>query len=197
MKGVTAAPARGGACRISVLGRDAASEAPARDRGDRRLRREPPHAEHSFRLADSWSQRLQGRQVGSRTECLLVPGHHQHPRVRVVVKRADGLHHRLGRGPVDGVAALRTPNRDHGGRPHPLVSGCTGPGRARPSHLRSPGLVRSAVPAIWVLIGRNRVGTWYLCTSRCAQPVRARVASVSRSTSQPSKNQRHGRATDR
>ena len=68
---------------------------------------------------------------------------------------------------------------------------------SRPGHLRSPALVRSAVPAIWVLIGRNRVGTWYLCTSRCAQPVRARVASVSRSTSQPSKNQRYGRATDR
>ena len=72
-----------------------------------------------------------------------------------------------------------------------LPPGVRGRGRApRPRQ-------RVAVPAICGLIGRNTVGARYRSTARSAKPPEASAPSVSRRTSQPSKNHFHGRATTR
>jgi hypothetical protein len=119
---------------------EAAGQAPAADGGDRRLRRRAPReAQRAARVAQARGEGLDRLEVGAGAEAHAAgAGEDQRPR-RVV--GLEGLHaggQTLGRGSVDGVAAVLTVDGQHGGGADPLVVHLVGHRRGPYKHER-PG----------------------------------------------------------
>ena len=100
---------------------DPAGQAPAVDRGDRRLGRgEPGRAHRPVRVADVEVHRLQ---VGAGAEGLAAgAGEDEDAGAVVGLEVHQALPERLGRGGVDRVAPLGAVDRQDGRRPDPLVT---------------------------------------------------------------------------
>ena len=118
-----------------------AGQAPARDRRDRRLRRDPPgEAERPLRQHQPRDERLDGLEVGAGAEGLLAAaGEHEDARLVVGLEALDGTGEQLGGGPVDGVTALGTVDGEHRGGAAVLVADGRALGAQRATSPRAGG----------------------------------------------------------
>ena len=103
---------------------EAAGQAPALDRGDRRLRRrQPREPERALGRLQARGERLDRLQVGARAEAHAAgAGDDEHARVVVGLERAERLEQPLGGRPVDGVAPRLAVDRQDGRGARPLVA---------------------------------------------------------------------------
>ena len=126
---------------------DAARQAPARDRRDRRLlRHDAGEAHRAFGVVGL--ERRDRLEIGARAEGdVSGAGQDHHARVVVGLERSQRLAERLRGRPVDGVAALRAVDRHHGGAAGALVAD----GRARSSPDRICAALATIVHFAWEL----------------------------------------------